>query len=337
MAASQPAPVILVKGRDGWVHSQRKIDVEIRYTDRGLDHGASGMEGGCQAGPNHGMGRGLKKLSYSGGATEVRTSLHSKSLSPSSHGETLGFHDLTSCGIKIDLVERACGFGWASSRCWGGTVKGDIRSFAQVVKVSHAPVILIPLGRPHDWGRENYGVGRFGRGDFQRGRSGLSWHRDGTNQRQGWGDRFADRVRGRPYPQADNFPHRAQGRMNDHARVGEDQKVEPTGKEKDLMIANASNDENPMIQSADGARNFEVGESSVNPIDEEKMAVETTGHGESNKGSSNLGDHGVDLSGKNEKEEDKNPDILVGKPHESIFCHTCKVVGHYTKEYRRVW
>jgi hypothetical protein len=76
-------------------------------------------------------------------------------------------------------------------------VKGDKRSFAQVVKVSSASVIMIPPRCPHDWG-SNYGAEWFGRGDNRRGRLGMSWHRDGRNQRQGWGDRFPDMSRGRP-------------------------------------------------------------------------------------------------------------------------------------------
>jgi hypothetical protein len=43
------------------------------------------------------------------------------------------------------------------------------------------------------------------------------------------------------------------------------------------------------------------------------------------------------MSGKTEKAEDKPIEILAAKPHESVFCHRCKVVGNYTKEWRRVW
>jgi hypothetical protein len=40
-------------------------------------------------------------------------------LVPSSpvHGETLGCCGSGSCGININLVERVCGFAWASQSC----------------------------------------------------------------------------------------------------------------------------------------------------------------------------------------------------------------------------
>jgi hypothetical protein len=53
-----------------------------------------------------------------------------------------------------------------------------------------------------------------------------------------------------------------------------------------------------------------------------------------NQGSSNLGE----LEGKGkEKEDERSYEMNVGKAPEYVFCHRCKVVGHYTKECRRVW
>jgi hypothetical protein len=37
------------------------------------------------------------------------------------------------------------------------------------------------------------------------------------------------------------------------------------------------------------------------------------------------------------KEEERSYEVNNGKAHESVFCHRCKVVGHYTKECRRIW
>jgi hypothetical protein len=37
------------------------------------------------------------------------------------------------------------------------------------------------------------------------------------------------------------------------------------------------------------------------------------------------------------REDEKSFEVITCKSHESAFCHRCKVVGHYTKECKRVW
>jgi hypothetical protein len=58
---------------------------------------------------------------------------------------------------------------------------------------------------------------------------------------------------------------------------------------------------------------------------------------ESNQGSSNLGFQDANQRGRNGSERDKSFGVVVGKNQEFVFCHRCKVVGHYTKECRKVW
>jgi hypothetical protein len=125
--------------------------------------------------------------------------------------------------------------------------------------------------------------------------------------------------------------------VEDLPKGGEEQRVVAADKGKNSLDHVVHDVEMMGNQSAGEGKNFEVGESSTNPIDEVKTAAEITALGVSNQGSSNLGDNVVNLRGQNEKEEDKSLNVVAGKPHESIFCHRCKVVCHYTKEYRRIW
>jgi hypothetical protein len=37
------------------------------------------------------------------------------------------------------------------------------------------------------------------------------------------------------------------------------------------------------------------------------------------------------------KGDEQTIEMVPGKPADSVFCHRCKIVGHYTKECRRVW
>jgi hypothetical protein len=81
-----------------------------------------------------------------------------------------------------------------------------------------------------------------------------------------------------------------------------------------------------------------------------KARLEDTDHGvipaagvdsgniqEDNQGSSNRGDTWINDSRKGMKGGDQSLEVLAGKPVDLVFCHRCKVVGHYTKECRRVW
>jgi hypothetical protein len=64
--------------------------------------------------------------------------------------------------------------------------------------------------------------------------------------------------------------------MNEHARVDVGKNVESAGKGKDPVDIPALDKENPMNQTVGDGTNFEIGEFSSVPIDEEKMTVETT-------------------------------------------------------------
>jgi hypothetical protein len=110
VSPSVPMPVVLVTRR-----GEQTTPVEKGGTDSGLVPGASGGERGCQAGPCQGAEHGQGSLSSSGGTMEVCSCTQSVIPSLSSHGETLGFHDSSYCGVKINLAERVCGFPWASS------------------------------------------------------------------------------------------------------------------------------------------------------------------------------------------------------------------------------
>jgi hypothetical protein len=80
---------------------------------------------------------------------------------------SLGFSEAEDCGessnqppLNLSWVGRS--FGWSGSflSCWKGTVRGDRRSFAQVVRVRSAPAIMVPPRLNWGWGRSGFGAGR---------------------------------------------------------------------------------------------------------------------------------------------------------------------------------
>jgi hypothetical protein len=82
---------------------------------------------------------------------------------PLSGVETLATSSSSTYFPQIKVVERACGFSWAASECWGGTVQGDRQSFTQVVK-KLVSVVMVPPRQLRGWGREGFDGGRYGRG-----------------------------------------------------------------------------------------------------------------------------------------------------------------------------
>jgi hypothetical protein len=239
---------------------------------QGATHGAAREERGWQGGPNHGQVRDSAVLSSSEETNEVYGS-HLVAPSSPGHGETLGFRSAGSGGIKIDLVERACGFAWALQSCWKGTTSRDRCSFAQVTKVRLAPVVMVPPMRPRGWGRDFYGARRFGRGDGGRGRVGLSWYRGGGTQRQDWGERGAAHGRGRPAQHTGGNQLGGQDRDESNPCLdGEDRSVEG-GKGKALMDIPDQFREGTLNQNKDAGKVLEVGESSGAQINKDKVAA----------------------------------------------------------------
>jgi hypothetical protein len=55
-----------------------------------------------------------------------------------------------------------------------------------------------------------------------------------------------------------------------------------------------------------------------------------------NQGSSNKGESVAKEIDKGLKGDEHVVEVLAVKPVDSVFCHRCKIVGHYTKECRRV-
>jgi hypothetical protein len=127
------------------------------------------------------------------------------------------------------------------------------------------------------------------------------------------GARYVDRRRVQPYPQGGDNQQGGQRHEGDRPRGGDEQRIEAAGKGKVPMDSLTQDMEIALNQSTGKGKKFEVGESSVVSINEEKMTAEIAAQGESNQGSSNMGNPNVNLRGKNEKEEKKSFDILTGK------------------------
>jgi hypothetical protein len=63
---------------------------------------------------------------------------------PLNHGfvrlTNLEFHPPPNSSLNLEWIERACGL----QKSWKGTVTGDCRSFAQIVRTKPAPTIMVP-------------------------------------------------------------------------------------------------------------------------------------------------------------------------------------------------
>jgi hypothetical protein len=127
-------------------------------------------------------------LSAFPGGCEERLA-HSFAISPSSRvsspGRTLGFQSPSIVVPQIKLVEVACGLPWAVSKCWGGLINRDHRSYAQVLKQRCAHVIMVPPRRPRGWGRSGFSAGRAGRGAGRTNRQGMTWYHQEWHEKQG--------------------------------------------------------------------------------------------------------------------------------------------------------
>jgi hypothetical protein len=66
-----------------------------------------------------------------------------------------------------------------------------------------------------------------------------------------------------------------------------------------------------------------------------EMEVETIQ--DQNQGSSNRGEIEAKAIDKGVKGNGQTVELVPGKPADSVFCHRCKIVGHYTKECSKVW
>jgi hypothetical protein len=77
------------------------------------------------------------------------TSSHARGLPPR---DPLRFWIPSSYSPQIRAIGQACGLPWASPDCWCGTLEGDRRSFACVVKTKQAPIVMVNLRGPRRWG-----------------------------------------------------------------------------------------------------------------------------------------------------------------------------------------
>jgi hypothetical protein len=158
-----PTPVVEV------AHIQRRgVDTRPAQERLARGRGAETDEGGCHLGPT------TLSISRLCGDTEVRWHL----LSPSHlHSQvSLGFGPSCSnpsSAPNLEWVYHALGKR-GRSKGWSGTLSGDCRYFAQVVRSKQAPVIMIPPRPARGWGRNGVGSGRGGRGDDRIDRQGYS-------------------------------------------------------------------------------------------------------------------------------------------------------------------
>jgi hypothetical protein len=98
-----------------------------------------GVERVRSEGPTH--GRCVLEASQTGGGSLGKKIPHT--FSSESRKGPLGFHTPISFSPQIHPIEAACGFPWAASDCWGGTISGDRHSFVQVLKQKQAPMIIV--------------------------------------------------------------------------------------------------------------------------------------------------------------------------------------------------
>jgi hypothetical protein len=127
----------------------------------GSEGGSIREVGGCQEGPSRrGVGSDLGANSRAEFHSDAFP-IHKEGASSIADG-TLGF--CPSSSPQIQLVERGCGLIWVTAEWWKGTVSGDQRPFASMVRKSPAPIVMVPPGRPRGWGRKGFGAGCVGGG-----------------------------------------------------------------------------------------------------------------------------------------------------------------------------
>jgi hypothetical protein len=121
----------------------------------------------CNEGPKHGKVGGDEVVTPFQEAERVGEPIVSPSYSlarGSPWGGTLDLFSPVRVAPQISLVEVACGLPCAISECWGGSISGDHRSYAHVLRQRRALVIMVPPRRPRGWGRNGFSASRAGRG-----------------------------------------------------------------------------------------------------------------------------------------------------------------------------
>jgi hypothetical protein len=84
----------------------------------------------------------------------------------------------SSCPINFEWFECAWGNRKPSVGEWSGSIHGDQRSFAAVVRFNTTSVVMVNPRPTWGWGQGNFGGGRGGRGDGRQ--QGMAWFHQGA-------------------------------------------------------------------------------------------------------------------------------------------------------------
>jgi hypothetical protein len=149
--------IIRARSRGAWPHPG---GVGSDNVGAGPEGCGSREDGGCQLGSSHGDREKFNPL-LEGDSVKVRA----HPAFPQSTSLGLGCSSTPGpYSPKLGWIAHACGRKDALGG-WKGTMSGDRRSFAQVLRVRLAPVVMVPPWLTRGWGRSGFRFERGGRGD----------------------------------------------------------------------------------------------------------------------------------------------------------------------------